>query len=216
MLRVPSLIVDGIQPLLQLTITTFLKAKSNSDRMRTTSPGSSAASPLLRIYLERWKYFQIIFLEEVKIARRDVKTQQSVPQAVKPAPTIDARATEPGYGVYLSLQRQKQTGNEFGGEICSVCTLARRDLLVSQEGEPENVRKVACDLEGHVLVLALPRIEPLVLHLYAVNGAVNRTNNPYRNPYRNPHTGKAIGTGHDDNEKLHRGLKSDCEVYSGL
>lgn len=201
--------VNGISPFLQPTITNFFRpSKRPLPRSRSSSPGNASSSPDLRTCLKRWKWPQIVCLQEVKIPRRDIKTQHAVRQAVRDlGKRHDATdKQEPSYTAHFSLPRDKYNARGLRGKVYGVCTLIRDDLLSGEDLAVEDLMKeVPWDLEGRVLVLEVPRRKLAVFNIYAVNGTDN--------PYRDTQTGQIIGTRHDRKRAFHAELKAECEKY---
>lgn len=203
--------INGISPFLQPAITNFFRpSKRPLSPSRTTSPDNASSSPDLRVCLKRWKWPHIVCLQEVKIARGDIKTQQAVRQAVR-SHGIRHNATdkqEPSYTAHFSLPRDKYNAYGFRGKVYGVCTLIRDDLLSDEElTVDELIKEVPWDLEGRVLVLEIPRRKLAVFNIYAVNGTDNA--------YRDTQTGEIVGTRHDRKRAFHSELKAECERYEG-
>ncbi|MCJ1247120.1 hypothetical protein MMC30_004331 [Trapelia coarctata] len=201
--------VNGISPFLQPTITNFFRpTKRPLSRSRSSSPDNASSSADLRACLRRWKWPQIVCLQEVKIPRRDIKTQQAVRQAVKGlGKRHDATdEQEPSYTAHFSLPRDKYNARGFGGKVYGVCTLIRDNPLSGEQLAVDDlIKEVPWDLEGRVLVVEIPRRKVTVFNIYAVNGTDN--------PYRNTQTGQIIGTRHDRKRAFHAELKMECESY---
>ncbi|MCJ1437459.1 hypothetical protein MMC27_006846 [Xylographa pallens] len=210
-LRVFSWNINGINAFLQPNITSFFHSSRGKDKSANASSHESSPappSPSLRDCLQRWKWPQVVGLQEVKIARSDVKTQQAVRKAVR-APrniTHGDLEQEPGYTAHFSLPRDKYNARGFGGKVYGVCTLIRDDLLLDEHSSKGDlIKEVPWDLEGRVLILELPRRKLAVFNIYAVNGT--------ENPYRDIRTGEVTGTRHDRKRAIHTDLQAECKSY---
>ncbi|MCJ1409745.1 hypothetical protein MMC19_003828 [Ptychographa xylographoides] len=206
-IRIFSWNVNGISPFLQREITSFFTSSKNRLPLDNEVKQSTVS---LRACLKRWKWPQVVCLQEVKIARGDTVTQQAVKQAIKaPRHTSSTDSPEPGYSAHFSLPRDKFNARGFRGRVYGVCTLVRDDLMPSEQIVPEDrcVKEVSWDLEGRVIVLEDLRRRLAIFNVYAVNGTDN--------PYRDTQTGDVVGTRHDRKRAFHSGLKRECEEYAG-
>ena len=212
-LRIFSWNVNGISAFLQPQITQFFSASSSKLR-RTPSPPLSpfsssshnTPSPSLRACLERWKYPQIICLQEVKIARKDTKTQIAVGKAVKAQISNTEQKKKPSYTAHFSLPRDQYNARGFQGKVYGVCTLIRNDIIAEEQLDVDrDVKGVDWDLEGRVLRVSLSHRKLIVFNVYAVNGTSN--------PYRSPTTGDVTGTRHDRKRAFHTSLAMECRRF---
>ncbi|XP_014557451.1 hypothetical protein COCVIDRAFT_37152 [Bipolaris victoriae FI3] len=73
-LRIFSWNINGTSPFLQPSITSFFKAPKNGSKEDSKDETYLAS---LRIFLHRQQWPSIIFLQEVKIASKDIKTQDA-------------------------------------------------------------------------------------------------------------------------------------------
>ena len=189
--------VNGIEALLppdNQRITKFF----HPSRRRSPSPTKPTQ---IREVIREWGWPDVIGLQEVKIASKDIKAQESVRRAVN-TPSGDGEqpsSDEPLYDTYFSLPRDKYNATGFGGKVYGVCTLVRRDL------EDECVKEVEFDLEGRVLVCELPSQQLAIFNVYMVNGT------DY--DYRHPSSGKVIGTRHDRKKEFHHLLAEEVREY---
>ena len=223
-LRIFAWNVNGIAPFLQPAITTFFSPSKKKVRTPPLSPiissVTSAPAPLpsrslascsLRDCLQRWQYPQIVCLQEVKIARKDTKTQNAVSVAVR-APSLRSKATgeggkgegEPGYIARFGLPRDRHNAKGFGGKVYGVCTLIRKDFM-DRECEDGDAQEVDWDLEGRVLKLEVRKRKLVIFNVYAVNGT--------ENAWRDSKTGEVLGTRFDRKRAFHTELASACAGY---
>lgn len=195
-LRIFSWNINGVTAFIehykQRRITTFLAPPSPS--FDSTRP----ILPSLRECLKRWKYPQLVCLQEVKIKRNDNHTQDAVRQATK-AP---AGSHEWGYTPHFGLPRDRFNVKGFGGKVYGVCTLVRDDFMAAEEAL---IREFDWDLEGRVLAVELPKQSLIIFNVYAVNGTTN--------PYYDPVTGLVVGTRHDRKRMFHSDLQRACTVF---
>ncbi|MCJ1319506.1 hypothetical protein MMC15_004842 [Xylographa vitiligo] len=210
-LRVFSWNINGINAFLQQTITSFFHSSRNRNTIRPASSRESSPAPpstSLRDCLQRWKWPQVVCLQEVKIARSDAKTQQAVCKAVRAPRNVvhDDSEQDPGYSAHFSLPRDKYNARGFGGKVYGVCTLVRDDLMSEEHlSVGDFIKEVAWDLEGRVLILELPSRKLAVFNIYAVNGT--------ENAYRDTLTGEVTGTRHDRKRAFHTDLQAECMSY---
>ncbi|MCJ1353572.1 MAG: hypothetical protein MMC33_003559 [Icmadophila ericetorum] len=139
-------------------------------------PSPSFGSPRpdlrsLRECLKRWKYPQLVCLQEVKINRSDIRTQDALHQIIR-AP---GGSQEWGYSTHFGLPRDRFNARGFGGKVYGVCTLIRNDFVAAEE---VSIRELDWDLEGRVLAIELPKQKLVIFNVYAING----TSNPYHDP----------------------------------
>ncbi|MCJ1289054.1 hypothetical protein MMC34_000586 [Xylographa carneopallida] len=210
-LRVFCWNINGINAFLQPTITSFFHSSKKRHPSRHASSRESSPpppSPSLRDCLQRWKWPQVVCLQEVKIARTDVKIQQTVRKAVRAPLNVLHRDSEqePSYSAHFSLPRDKYNARGFGGKVYGVCTLILDDLVSDEHSSKADlIKEVPWDLEGRVLILELPSRKLAVFNIYAVNGTDN--------PYRDTRTGEVTGTRHDHKRAFHNDLQAECKSY---
>ncbi|MCJ1336619.1 hypothetical protein MMC09_001897 [Bachmanniomyces sp. S44760] len=202
-LRIFSWNINGISTFLQPSISSFFPPSGSHSH---SSQQQDARN--LHACLGRWKWPQIVCLQEVKIARKDIKTQAALSHAVA-GKHRDPK--EHRYSAIFSLPRDPHNarGLKGNGKIYGVCTLLRSDFC-RQEGidvDGHDIREVDWDLEGRVLIVEMPLRKLAVINVYAVNGT--------ENPYRNPGTGEIIGNRHHRKRDFHTCLKREVEAYEG-
>ena len=223
-LRIFAWNVNGIGPFLQPAITTFFspskKRVGTPPLSPTISSATSSTAPLsartpasysLRNCLKRWKHPQIVCLQEVKIARKDTKTQNAVTAALR-APSLRSKAIErggerkeePEYIVRFGLPRDRHNATGFGGKVYGVCTLIQKDFMDRECGDGD-AQEVDWDLEGRLLKLELRKRKLVVFNVYAVNGTDNA--------WRDSKTGEVIGTRFNRKRAFHTELASECAGY---
>ena len=209
-LRIFSWNLNGIDPFLQPTISSYFTRASLPPRhgsVRNSARPDRLAS--FRECLKRWKYPQILCLQEIKIASHDDKTMRAVQQAVKPrrSQISSSSEQETNYRTFFNLPTDQFNARGLGGKgkLYGVCTLVREDFLEKEAHGKDSIFPVAWDSEGRVLVLELAKRKLAIFNVYAVNGT------DY--PYRSPRTGAVIGTRHDRKRTFHTELKHACESY---
>ena len=198
-IRVFSWNVNGITPFLQKSITSFFQA-SKSQGTKDVTPSAS-----LRGFLHRHNWPSILFLQEVKIASSDTKTQDAVRTAVNsrlpPEPELENKG--PTYEAHFTLPNDPYNarGLRGSGKVYGVCSILRTDL---RDKYKTNVRTVDWDKEGRISVVELiaKHAKLAIFNIYAVNGTDN--------PYRDPATGAVRGTRHDRKLEVHRLLTQEC------
>ncbi|KAI9847522.1 MAG: hypothetical protein M1838_000848 [Thelocarpon superellum] len=197
LLRIYSWNVNGIAPLLQRPITSFFSGAPQGSTSRPSTP--------LRSFLRRHKWPQVLCLQEVKIAPRDLATQRAVEQAVNDPDDEEG----PEYSVRFCLPRDRHNARGFGGKMYGVATIVQSSLLepcplrtprltVPHRGTATattTTRQVSWDAEGRVLVTTLPPLQLAILNIYAVNGTDSA--------YRDPTTGRVAGTRHERKRAFH-------------
>ncbi|MCJ1284872.1 hypothetical protein MMC26_004209 [Xylographa opegraphella] len=210
-LRVFSWNINGINAFLQPTITSFFRSSKNKHTSKHALSRESSPVPLspsLRDCLRRWKWPQVVCLQEIKIARSDSKTQEAVRKAVRvPRDVMHGDSEkEPNYTAHFSVPRDKYNARGFRGKLYGVCTLVRDDLIAAEPWSNGNlITEVPWDLEGRVLILELPSRRLAIFNIYAVNGTDN--------PYRDTRTGEVTGTRHDRKRAFHTDLQAECKTY---
>ncbi|KAK8861874.1 exodeoxyribonuclease III [Apiospora arundinis] len=159
----------------------------------------------LRGTLKRFKWPQVLFLQEVKIKPGDEKTQNAVKVAVNDALRSERKRVDP------------HNAKGFGGKVYGVAAITRRDFMRSHVKE---VRDVTWDREGRVQVIETGDIDfPLngdvgrpnnsshklaIFNIYAVNGTTNA--------YKSTHTGAPAGTRHDRKLAFHADLLREARA----
>ena len=208
-LRIFAWNINGIRPFLQPAITSYFTSASRSTDHRETTPESSDSnrSASLRACLERWKYPQILCLQEVKISSQDDWTKRAVQQAVRLSCNKNSSPSnqETGYRTFFNLPTDKFNARGFSGKLYGVCTLIREDLFEKDTNGKDAVLPVSWDNEGRVLILELSKRKLAVFNVYAVNGTENL--------YRSPKSGAVIGTRHSRKRDFHTELMNACKSY---
>ncbi|KAJ4299934.1 hypothetical protein N0V90_005181 [Kalmusia sp. IMI 367209] len=200
-MRIFSWNINGITPFLQKRITNFFQvAKAAGPSTQEEIPPAS-----LRSFLHRHNWPAILFLQEVKIAFPDVKTQNSVRSAVNarlPSETLVA-GRGPSYEAHFTLpcDPHNARGLHGNGKVYGVCSIIREDLFTKYHAK---VRTVDWDKEGRVSIVELRHatVKLALFNIYAVNGTDS--------PYRDPATGAVKGTRHDRKLAFHRLLMEEC------
>lgn len=207
-LRIFSWNINGILPFLQKPITSFFeptKAIGTTDG----SPRHALLPASLRAFLQRHQWPSILFLQEVKIASADERTQNFVRAALKSyLPTELAYADERGplYDAYFMLptDRFNARGPKGNGKIYGVCSIVRHDLMGTYHIA---MRTVDWDKEGRIHIVEVSsrtsEAKLAIFNIYAVNGTDNA--------YFDPSTGARIGKRHDRKRKFHILLMRECK-----
>ncbi|KAF1952902.1 DNase I-like protein [Byssothecium circinans] len=201
-IRLFSWNINGIAPFLQKPITSFFQTvgSGSSKNSREAMPPAS-----LRGFLHRHGWPAVLFLQEVKIAAKDVRTQDAVRTAVNarlPIETLLA-GKRPLYEAYFTLPSDPHNarGLRGSGKVYGVCSIIRSDLFSNYQAK---VRTVDWDREGRISIVELSNsfTKFALFNIYAVNGTDN--------PYRDPSTGTDRGTRHDRKLEFHRLLMEEC------
>jgi exonuclease III len=197
-IRIFSWNVNGISPFLQKSITSFFSAsKAQIDKQNDIPPAS------LRGFLQRHKWPSILFLQEVKIASKDAKTQDAVKNAINNKLAAEMGSEGPTYEAHFTLPNDPYNarGLRNSGKVYGVCSIIRTDLRKQYD---VNVRTVDWDKEGRISVVEIvsQSIKLAIFNIYAVNGTDN--------PYRDPATGAVRGTRHDRKLQVHHMLMQEC------
>lgn len=196
-IRIFSWNVNGITPFLQKSITSFFSAAESKEGKNNIPPAS------LRGFLHRHKWPSMLFLQEVKIATKDTKTQDAVKAAINAKVAEEIGEKGPSYEVHFVLPNDPYNarGLRGNGKVYGVCSIFRTDL---QNKYQVKHRTVTWDKEGRISVLELisPFTKLAIFNIYAVNGT--------ENPYRDPETGSVRGTRHDRKIQVHRLLMQEC------
>lgn len=201
-MRIFSWNINGIAPFLQKPITSFFHSSrtSQAKRIKEVIPPAS-----LRGFLHRHHWPAVLFLQEVKIASTDTKTQNAVRSAVNAALPIESTTSGkgPAYEVHLVLPTDRHNARGLGGngKVYGVCSIIRSDLFLRYGAR---FRTVDWDQEGRVSIVELQAAASklALFNIYAVNGTDN--------PYRDPATGAVRGTRHDRKLAFHRRLMEEC------
>ncbi|KAH7092637.1 Endonuclease/exonuclease/phosphatase [Paraphoma chrysanthemicola] len=197
--RIISWNVNGISPFLQQPITSFFASSKSLNKDNATYSAS------LRGFLQRHRWPSILFLQEVKIARKDTKTQDAVRAALNLylPEEADPETRGPMYEAHFILPDDPQNarGPRGSGKVYGVCSILRTDL---RDAYNVSLRSVAWDKEGRISVVELQtsKCKLAVFNIYAVNGTTN--------PYRDPANGNVRGTRHDRKLEVHRLLMQEC------
>jgi exonuclease III len=195
-MRIISWNINGIAPFLQKPITSFFQTSSKGSNARNTIPPAS-----LRDFLRRHDWPAMLLLQEVKIARKDLKTQDAVRAAInEPSSSKSSLSSseikEPTYEAHFTLPNDpfNARGLRGSGKVYGVCSILRHDLHSKYSIK---VRTVAWDNEGRVSVVELTRgdMKVAIFNIYAVNGTDNA--------YRDTKTGAVRGTRHDRKLAFH-------------
>jgi len=198
-IRVFSWNVNGITPFLQKPITSFFQATKSQGTKDAIPPAS------LRGFLHRHNWPSILFLQEVKIASSDTKTQDAVRTAVNSRLSSESVVENKGptYEAHFILPNDPYNarGLRGSGKVYGVCSILRTDL---GDKYKVNVRTVDWDKEGRISVVELiaKHAKLAIFNIYAVNGTDN--------PYRDPAAGTVRGTRHDRKLEVHRLLMQEC------
>lgn len=203
--------ISHVLPRTQTTISSFFgKGRQRAETPDTDDEAeadkSSQIEAPLRKFLKRHGYPQIVCLQEVKIAAKDVKTRKAVERA--------ANGEEgPGYRACFELPRDRYNATGWGGKVYGVCTLVRHD--VQKLGRVET-KGVEWDLEGRVLVTEISfrkadsGFEDETENLVIINGYWP---NGTMNPWRDSNTGIVKGTRHDMKRKFHSLMLAEVLRY---
>jgi hypothetical protein len=130
--RIYSWNINGIAPFLQWDIKQYFSSKLE------TAPRAS-----LRAFLNRHRFPEIVFLQEVKINKADVKTQNAVAKACNTR--LDSNDLGPDYQVHFTLPSDRHNARGFGGKVYGVCSIIRCDFV---DLRVSRVRDVDWDVEG--------------------------------------------------------------------
>ena len=191
--------INGIKPFLQQDIKSFFKTSP------TKSPppkAPEASRPDLRACLARWHYSQVVFLQEVHIARSDAATKRAVLKAANAQSKTD---TGPAYEAHFCLPTDAHNARGLGGHgaVHGVASLLLSDFAAQHVAR---VRTVDWDSEGRVQVVELKAESAhgrlALFNVYAVNGTLL--------PWRDSVTGGVVGTRHDKKREFHGKLLEEC------
>lgn len=196
-IRIFSWNVNGIAPFLQKSIRSFFPASQPQLEEDNVPPAS------LRGFLQRHKWPSILFLQEVKIASKDTKTQDLVKAAVNAKRLSETDNSGPTYETHFTLPNDPHNarGLRGSGKLYGVCSILRTDLHKTYH---VTIRTVSWDNEGRISIVQLTgkSTKLAIFNIYAVNGTSN--------PYRDPNTGAVTGTRHDRKLQFHRHLLQEC------
>jgi exonuclease III len=148
----------------------------------------------------------MLFLQEVKIASKDQKSQDAVSAAVNAHVSEEEDARGPLYKAHFVLPEDPNNaqGLRGSGKVYGVCSILRCDLWNRYD---INVRTVNWDRQGRISVVELRSksnsTKLAVFNIYAVNGTDIA--------YRDPETGAVKGTRHDRKREVHRLLMLECK-----
>ncbi|KAJ6199489.1 hypothetical protein J3E72DRAFT_185951, partial [Bipolaris maydis] len=139
--------INGISPFLQPSITSFFKAKKDSNKEESKYQVYLTS---LRAFLHCHHWPSILFLQEVKIASKDTKTQGAVKTVINshlPSETRSKTVKGPLYDAYFTLPTSPHGARDprGSGKIYGVCIILRRDL---NDTYATAVRTVEWDYEG--------------------------------------------------------------------
>ncbi|KAF2010596.1 DNase I-like protein [Aaosphaeria arxii CBS 175.79] len=206
-IRIYSWNINGIDPFLQQPITNFF---SKAKHLNLENNGAPQTGASLRLFLQRHLWPELLFLQEVKIASRDEKTQNAVRSAVNTPTSAEDRSVSgkgPSYEVHFVLPTDKQNARGLGGsgKVYGVCSIIRTDLVVTHNVAVA-AETINWDNEGRVSCIKLQPSSKserglAIFNIYAVNGT--------ENPYRDPKSGTIIGTRHDRKLEFHRLLMEE-------
>jgi exonuclease III len=185
--------VNGIQPFIQKSITSYFQFKkppSKQSETQVTATGS------LRDFLRRHGWPTILCLQEVKINPNDDATKSAVRQAVKS--TIE---DEPDYEAHFCLPTDPHNARGFGRRIYGVCTIIRKSFVTKYQ---PTVRSVDWDLEGRIQIVETNEPKLSIWNIYAVNGTDNA--------YKDSKTGAVVGTRHDRKLAVHKHMLDEAKL----
>ncbi|KAI7181535.1 DNase I-like protein [Hortaea werneckii] len=192
LLTIYSWNVNGIQPLIQQSITSFFSPQGSDQKGNDTS---------LRGFLRRHGWPTFLYLQEVKISPNDLASIRALEKAVRrDKKTGDI---EPDYVAHVNLPSDKFNARGYGRKLYGVCSIIRQDFA---DRWVEQVRPVDWDLEGRFLVTELKAASNnqrlALINAYMVNGTDN--------PYKDAESGKVTGTRHDRKLEVHKLLAAEC------
>ncbi|KAK5138540.1 hypothetical protein LTR08_000128 [Meristemomyces frigidus] len=187
--------VNGIQPFLQRSITSFFGMDGDSSRHEDAPKAS------LRDLLRRHDWPTMLFLQEIKVSNSDEASKRAIERAV--SVSSSSIEIEPSYVAHLCLPSDNFNARGFGGKLYGVCSIIRKD--VSDE-IVDRVRLVDWDREGRFMVIETKSTEHrprlAFINAYMVNGTDR--------PYRGTPSGEVTGTRHDRKLQVHRLLAAEC------
>lgn len=204
-MRIFSWNINGISLFLQKPITSFFQA-AKREKNGDGNVKSSEHPASLRGFLQRHNWPTMLFLQEVKIATKDIKTQDAVRAAVNAKLKSESlpETTGPYYEAYFTIptDRYNARGVRGNGQVNGVCTILRSDIHKKYN---VHVRPVHWDQEGRISVVEIESGDAklAVFNIYAVNGT------DY--PYRDSNTGAVRGTKHDRKRHVQNMLAEECK-----
>lgn len=243
-LRLFSWNINGIQPFLpasNASITSFFKPVDRKEsksigreagQQATKSRPTYSGNPL-REFLERHRWPEILFLQEIKISPADKKTPYTLLNFVNTSlGKDDIPRPSTRYTLDVNLPRDKHNARGFGGKVHGVGTLLRDDFATQYLAD---IRHADWDLEGRVTIVELRAREQKMTTedmnmKQCTQQPVANTNktkiaddydrplallniyavNGTTAPYRSPETGKVVGTRHDHKLAFHTRLRNEC------
>jgi exonuclease III len=185
--------VNGIQPFIQKSITSYFQSKKPPSKQSETQITATAS---LRDFLRRHNWPTILCLQEVKINPNDEATKSAVRQAVK-STTED----EPDYDAHFCLPSDPHNARGFGRKIYGVCTIIRKSFITKYQ---PTVRSVDWDLEGRIQIVETEEPRLSIWNIYAVNGTDNA--------YKDSKTGAVVGTRHDRKLAVHKHMLDEAKL----
>ena len=191
--------VNGVSQFLETDtpkITTYFAASSSSSR--ATTDNEPRIHNVLRKFLQRHAWPQVLCLQEVKINAKDSFTKKALEKAANNGAKDEDGG--PAYTAHFSLARDQYNAKGFGGKVYGVCTVIHTSLLPFS-----TTREVDWDFEGRVLITDFPELKLAVVNGYWVNGTTS--------PYRSPQTGAQIGTRHDRKREFHSLMLTEAKSY---
>lgn len=249
-IRLFSWNINGIQPFLpapNASITSFFKPVKHSDPTgaggapapTVTEAKSAYAGNPLREFLQRHRWPEILFLQEIKISPLDKKTPSALLNFVNtPLGKDDTVKPDTRYTLDVNLPRDKHNARGFGGKIYGVGTLLREDFASQYLAD---IRHADWDLEGRVTIVELRAkkqqktdqvkilkhtdTQSLASDSKQIKASLARDNdrgqwplallniyavNGTTAPYRSPETGQVVGTRHDHKLAFHTRLRDEC------
>jgi exonuclease III len=184
--------VNGIQPFIQKSITSYFQAKRTSSKQSET-PATATAS--LRDFLRRHDWPTILCLQEVKINPNDEATISAVRKAVS-----SITENEPDYEAHFCLPTDPHNARGFGRKIYGVCTIIRKSFAARYK---PTIRSVDWDLEGRIQIVETEEPKLSIWNIYAVNGTDNA--------YKDSRTGAVVGTRHDRKLAVHKHILDEAK-----
>jgi exonuclease III len=184
--------INGIQPFIQKSITSYFQAKKPSSKQSET-PATATAS--LRDFLRQHGWPTILCLQEVKINPSDDATISAVRKAVS-----STKEDEPDYEAHFCLSTDPHNAKGFGRKIYGVCTIIRKSFVDKYQ---PTIRSVDWDLEGRIQIIETEEPKLSIWNIYAVNGTDN--------PYKDSKTGAVVGTRHDRKLAVHKHILDEAK-----
>lgn len=225
-IRIFSWNVNSIQPFIPASdalITSFFKPVGQTGRREGPETQQASHGNPIRLFLQRHRWPEVVFLQELKISPSDKKTPPALLKLVNTSSGKDDIPTPANtYTLDCNLPRDKYNARGFGSKLYGVGTLIREDFAAQGVAA---VRHAKWDFEGRVTIVELrpghrdtdvattkhivnvgnlkDHVDrPLaLLNIYAVNGTTA--------PYRSPETGKVCGTRHDHKLAFHTRLRDE-------